>query len=658
MSIRAVCIVGAILASVTPAAADDCDTHEHCVASCKAGKTKSCEVIRTRLGEACESTQSKRACAAAGEIYQETISGMKVDLAKAYKYLKIACDADDGGSCSDLGLLLVNGTGVTRDEKAGIATWEKACTLDSPIGCANYGGRLANGRGIARDAAKAAQILEKGCRLNLGLACRMAGDLHADGINGFVDSEAVERLYIRACDLGARDGCSRAAAYGYQPAIASAVEDAAARYAVNEASCANGLYIACDEQAERLLHGDGTNRDVRKGLALYDRICKLEYAPGCEELGEIYLAGALAKKDVKRGAKYLARACDLGNSKTCRKLGELYERGKAIKRNPKKSASAFAKGCQLNDPQSCTSLGAARETGTGTKVDLAGALDAYAAGCSGGHRTSCIAGGALAARQEDPRADDLFRSACAFHDAGACEETYKRDVAAAEKRCEANDAEGCAVAGRAYASGRGVAVDAVKGAELAKRSCDAGSHDGCGLYGEALVVGHGVTADLASGVALLEKACTAGSGQACGFLGWSYSLGKHGLNNNEKAGSALEPIGLRLRHLRRGPGKLARSRQGHEPCAAVSRSRLLIRLRRGVPALRPRHRHAGWHAGHVLPEVVRSQRRARLRALRRRVSRRIVRGRQGRRGGQGVRRESLPARRQGVVHRRAVNRIA
>ncbi|MGT0108165.1 tetratricopeptide repeat protein [Helicobacter pylori] len=53
----------------------------------------------------------------------------KQDFSKARKYFEKACGLNNGGECSNLGVLYYNGDGVKQDSKKATTLFEKACKL-------------------------------------------------------------------------------------------------------------------------------------------------------------------------------------------------------------------------------------------------------------------------------------------------------------------------------------------------------------------------------------------------------------------------------------------------------------------------------------------------------------------------------------------------
>ncbi len=59
----------------------------------------------------------------------------KQDFSKAKGYFEKACDLNNGGGCSNLGVLYYNGDGVKQDSKKAAALFEKACKLGNQLAC-------------------------------------------------------------------------------------------------------------------------------------------------------------------------------------------------------------------------------------------------------------------------------------------------------------------------------------------------------------------------------------------------------------------------------------------------------------------------------------------------------------------------------------------
>ncbi len=78
----------------------------------------------------------------------------KQDFSKAKGYFEKACDLNNGGGCSNLGVLYQNGQGVEKDLIKAAYFYSKACDLNNGRGCGNLGVLYHNGDGVKRDSKK------------------------------------------------------------------------------------------------------------------------------------------------------------------------------------------------------------------------------------------------------------------------------------------------------------------------------------------------------------------------------------------------------------------------------------------------------------------------------------------------------------------------
>ncbi|GAA6827060.1 hypothetical protein HpHNI20_02780 [Helicobacter pylori] len=101
----------------------------------------------------------------------------KQDFSKARKYFEKACDLNNGGGCSNLGVLYQNGQGVEKDLIKAAYFYSKACELKEGDGCGALGVLYYNGDGVKQDSKKAVALFEKACKLGYKKACEMLKEL-------------------------------------------------------------------------------------------------------------------------------------------------------------------------------------------------------------------------------------------------------------------------------------------------------------------------------------------------------------------------------------------------------------------------------------------------------------------------------------------------
>ena len=82
---------------------------------------------------------------------------------KAYSYYEKACNLNDGGACSNLGLLYAKGEVVIQDYSKANSYFEKACNLNHGGGCYNLGFLYAKGKGVRQNKTTAKWYFGKAC---------------------------------------------------------------------------------------------------------------------------------------------------------------------------------------------------------------------------------------------------------------------------------------------------------------------------------------------------------------------------------------------------------------------------------------------------------------------------------------------------------------
>nr|MBA3502415.1 sel1 repeat family protein [Deltaproteobacteria bacterium] len=97
------------------------------------------------------------------------------------------------------------------------------------------------------------------------------------------------------------------------PAFADTAPDADKPYEHFVKQCKAKVIMACTEQGQRLMDGNGVAKDEKAGFALWERSCKAKDGRACNNLGTSWSdgnQGASAVDHVKAKALY-DKACTL-----------------------------------------------------------------------------------------------------------------------------------------------------------------------------------------------------------------------------------------------------------------------------------------------------------------------------------------------------------
>jgi hypothetical protein len=151
--------------------------------------------------------------------------------------------------------------------------------------CATLGAMYLDGKVVTVDVERAGDLLHAACRDGSARACLwLAAALHADAFKALPGGKAsphVEEveLLVRACDLGANEGCLRAgrafaAAHGTPARPARAAE-------LFDRACARGNGASCFELGRLYARGEGVAHLPDRAIELFRRACQLGNDEGC-----------------------------------------------------------------------------------------------------------------------------------------------------------------------------------------------------------------------------------------------------------------------------------------------------------------------------------------------------------------------------------------
>jgi uncharacterized protein len=146
------------------------------------------------------------ACATIGGAYLLGKGGKVKDEKKGLELLLKACDGKSGFGCEIYGRALEQGKGIAPDPAAAVTYWQKGCDLGAGGACRSLA--------LKKETTDPARIplLEKACDKNDNLGCMGLGAAYLHGNQGAPQDLAKAKQYMqKACDLGAKSACDKAA---------------------------------------------------------------------------------------------------------------------------------------------------------------------------------------------------------------------------------------------------------------------------------------------------------------------------------------------------------------------------------------------------------------------------------------------------------------
>lgn len=198
---------------------------------------------------------------------------------KHYKDKNEACNNGEIKECANLGVMYVQGKGVSQDYIKATELFNKACSGGISKGCYNLGVMYFNAKGVARDHFKAVKFFQKSCDNNDAAGCLSLGFMYEKGQGTKQNYETSALVYQKACELGNTGGCNNLG-FMYE----------------------NGL---------------GVKKGYGKALDHYSISCDANDAVGCINLGIMYENGQGTVEDCNKALEFYKKGCDIGDNEGC-----------------------------------------------------------------------------------------------------------------------------------------------------------------------------------------------------------------------------------------------------------------------------------------------------------------------------------------------------
>ncbi|MGD0675768.1 MAG: tetratricopeptide repeat protein [Polyangiaceae bacterium] len=270
----------------------------------------------------------------------------------------------------------------------------EACALKDAMACGLAGRLWLEGRGVARDIRKGIAMLVVACDEGIVIACSSGARWLADSSRARDVEEAADlrkRLDVEgACAQADADACfqvGRAFHVG-QDGFPQDWGRAATAY---ERGCNLGDARACNNLGDALDYGDGLPRDAQRAAALFDKACHLGNALGCANLGTMAEHGEGVVRDAARARDLYRDACLTGEVYGCLHADMMVAGGGAVAVDPERVLERWRSACEKGrDARACAFVGILYEDGhDGRARDEAASMRAMTRACDLGERRAC-----------------------------------------------------------------------------------------------------------------------------------------------------------------------------------------------------------------------------------------------------------------------------
>ncbi len=183
-----------------------------------------------------------------------------------------------------------------------------------------------NGDGVSEDIIKGMQFLREACDRGSAKGCNYLGFLYSHMKDA--DYFQVRELYTKACDGGNIEGCSNLGGMylngeGGSKDIGKAIE-------LFSKACDGGDTGVCLQLGAIYLSGEVVEQDYSKAVEFFTKACDGGNAQACFYLAKLYGSGLGVRKDIEQAKKLLEKACDGGYDEGCETLATINDIYKSL----------------------------------------------------------------------------------------------------------------------------------------------------------------------------------------------------------------------------------------------------------------------------------------------------------------------------------------
>jgi TPR repeat protein/serine/threonine protein kinase len=377
---------------------------------------------------------------------------------EALHFYQIAADHGHTVAIANLGVMYLNGWGVTKDEAEAARLFRRAGDLGNRIALRNLATLYLNGLGVPKNPEEAARLFRKASELGDTDALNELGKLYQQGNGVTKDIAEAVRLYRRSAELGNSHGM---------------------------------VFLGAMH-----VNGDGVAKDYGEALRFYRRAADLGNVLAIGNLGGMYEYGFGVPKDFAEAARLFRKAGDLGNAVALNELGSLYELGNGVPKDIAEAIRLYRRSAELGNADGIKNLGAKYFNGTGVPKDFGEAARLFRGASDLGNSDAMDFLGVMYANGYGVAKD------------------YGEAVRFYRQAAELGNVLGIANLGDMYLNGLGVTRNDAEAAKLFRKAADLGNAVAMNKLGLMYAFGRGVPQNKNQAIRFLRSAIEAGDSTA------------------------------------------------------------------------------------------------------------------------------------------------
>ncbi len=432
------------------------------------------------------------------------------------------CKNNDGIACLNEGREALN---KEKDAKKAFKLFEKGCEANNGASCLELGLLIEAGTVTKKDTNRAKELALRACELKDSTACFVVAHAYEKGNGAFEKSVSKSNdYYYKSCEYGELKACKAPMEIDIAKLSDQTGKSDVAIKAEKE--CLENNFESCNKVGSYYLLGLNVPKNLQTSASFFKKACDGDFNFGCRNLGLAYENGNGVAKDINKALDYYKTACQKKAGGGCYDAGRIYDNGTEVTRNQRLAIMLYIDACDLKNDKACTRLTQLPqnevEKEKREKAAHAKWLNA---------KNGCDAN----------NAEDCSQAAINFYTGNYEIKNFNKAFELSTKACNLNSQIGCANLGHFYLMGIGTEKSNIDYYNSSKKACDLGGiYAGCQQLAEAYFYGRGIETSFKEAEIYFQKSCNVNNAISCNYLGRIYDEGLGFLKSRTKAQANFE----------------------------------------------------------------------------------------------------------------------
>jgi TPR repeat protein len=270
--------------------------------------------------------------------------GVTQDYEEALKWYRKSAEQGNADAQYILGIAYQNGYGVTQDYEEAVNWYRKSAEQGNAYGQCNLGSMYANGNGVTQDYEEAVKWYRKSAEQGDANAQYNLGNMYYYGYGVTRNYKEAIKWYRKSAEQGYAGGqCNLGVMYENGHGVQRDYEEAVNLY---RKSAEQGEAQAQCNLGVMYENGRGVTQDYEEAVKWYRKSAEQGDAYGQCNLGFMYYNGYGVQRDYKEAENWFRKSAEQGNARGQCNLGLMYYNGDEVRRDYTEAKKWFRKSAE------------------------------------------------------------------------------------------------------------------------------------------------------------------------------------------------------------------------------------------------------------------------------------------------------------------------